>query len=125
MLNEWKNRSLTVTGKITVLKSLVLPKLTHLFTALPQPKEDMIRRLENMYRFIWNGKRSRIKKETLCLPYDLGGQGMTGLKNYIAALKITWVKRAITTSHPWERIADCQLAVIGGRNSFATKAANL
>ena len=114
VLNEWKNQSLTVTGKITVIKSLVLPKLTHLFTALPQPKEDMIRRLENMlYIFIWNGKRSRIKKETLCLPYDLGGQGMTDLRNYIAALKITWVKRAITTSHPWERIADCQLAVIG------------
>ena len=79
LINQWRKRQLTIQGKIIVLKSLVLSKLIHLLTALPRPNDETISRLEKvMYRFIWNGKRGRIRKEILALPYASGGQWISG-----------------------------------------------
>ena len=36
-LNAWTSRNLTVFGRITVIKSLALSQLVHLFTSLPSP----------------------------------------------------------------------------------------
>ena len=35
ILFTWSNRSLTINGKITVIKSQILPLFTNLFTTLP------------------------------------------------------------------------------------------
>ena len=40
ILNNWGRRQITPRGKITVVKTLVLPKLTHLFVNLPDPSGD-------------------------------------------------------------------------------------
>ena len=37
LLTKWKKRDLTIIGRITVIKSLVLSKLVHLLIALPDP----------------------------------------------------------------------------------------
>ena len=42
IVNRWKNRYLTPLGKITVIKTLLLPKLTHLFMSIPSPSADFI-----------------------------------------------------------------------------------
>lgn len=35
ILKAWEHRKLTLLGKITVVKTLALPKIVHLLTALP------------------------------------------------------------------------------------------
>ena len=35
----WRRRDLTTIGRITVIKSLLISKLVHLFTALPNPPQ--------------------------------------------------------------------------------------
>ena len=42
---QWKRRHLTPLGKITVIKSSLLSKLVHLFTALPNPSENYVKKL--------------------------------------------------------------------------------
>ena len=37
LINIWSKRKLTLPGKITVIKSLILSKFNHLFLALPNP----------------------------------------------------------------------------------------
>ena len=37
LLNNWNRRILTPIGKISVVKTLIIPKLIHLFIALPNP----------------------------------------------------------------------------------------
>jgi hypothetical protein len=37
ILQLWKMRNLTPMGRVTVVKTLVLPIITHLLTALPNP----------------------------------------------------------------------------------------
>ena len=39
VLNAWSRRNLTPFGRITVIKSLVISKITHLMRNLPDPEE--------------------------------------------------------------------------------------
>ena len=49
LLLTWSKRKLTLSGKITVIKSLALSKFTHLFISLPNPPEALIKRLDRMF----------------------------------------------------------------------------
>ena len=49
ILNFWMYRTLTVYGKITVIKTLALPKLSHLPLVLPNLNKNQIRIIENMF----------------------------------------------------------------------------
>ena len=52
-INYWKRRKLTPIGRITVVKTFLIPILTHLFISLPSPKADIIKNLnETLYRFV-------------------------------------------------------------------------
>jgi hypothetical protein len=42
MLQHWKRRILTPIGRVTVVKTLVIPKLNHLFLSLPSPSKETI-----------------------------------------------------------------------------------
>ena len=62
IINSWKRRYLTPIGKITVVKTLLLPILNHLFVSLPNPQENIIKEINRIfYNFIWNGP-AKIKK---------------------------------------------------------------
>ena len=41
IIRTWGARSLTLYGKVTVIKSLVLSKITHLLLALPCPSDEI------------------------------------------------------------------------------------
>jgi hypothetical protein len=60
LLNCWINRTLTIYGKATIVKSLVLPKLTHLALVLPNLELTKIKRLENLI-FLSFGEINQIK----------------------------------------------------------------
>ena len=73
----WKKRYLTVRGRIVLVKSLLLPKLTHVLTSLPKPALDFTKRLRTeMFHFIWGGKTDRLRRLSICRPYDKGGLAM-------------------------------------------------
>ena len=46
IMHSWRKRYLTVRGRIVIVKSLLLPKLTHALTALPKPSLDFTKRLK-------------------------------------------------------------------------------
>ena len=48
-IKSWSKRHIIPLGKITVIKSLLLPKLTHLFIALPRPSEQWIKNFKKPY----------------------------------------------------------------------------
>lgn len=63
MNQQWNKRSLTPVGKVTVVKSLILPLLNQLFISLPNPNDDLIKTIENMLlKFIWKSPLSKVKK---------------------------------------------------------------
>ena len=81
VLGSWSKRMLTPYGKITVIKSLVLSKITHLILALPTSSTVTVNQLQMMFfNFVWNNTRDRIKRRIIIQDYDMGGFRMVVVK---------------------------------------------
>ena len=99
MINVWSKRKLTLIGRVTVIKSLMLSKFAYLFLALPNPPGDLITTLERMFfKYLWNKGPDRITGKQIVKNIEAGGLRMTEVKAFITALKITWVRRIIFNS---------------------------
>ena len=62
-LQIWFKQILTPIGEITIIKSLIISKLNHLFLTIPSPKENKINQLvSKIYSFIWDNKPDKIKR---------------------------------------------------------------
>ena len=78
-------------GKITVIKTLALPKIIHLFTALPNLPESKLNNLNSIfYNFIWNSKPDNIERNTMI------GHFIIHLQSFNKYLKISWIKRLVS-----------------------------
>ena len=125
IVRSWKRRFLTIKGKIIVIKTLLIPKFTHLFTALPKPRDSFVQNLKKeLFAFIWGGKTDRIKRSSLYRPYSEGGLCMTDIESYISALKVTWIRRHATQTQIWQTLFDSEIshdAFIWERNSRSIK----
>ena len=95
-IKSWSKRKLTLLGKITVIKSLAMSKFVHLFMALPNPPGTLVKRLNQLfYSFLWNSGPDRIKRKFIVKDIAKGGLRMIHIDAFIAALKITWLRRYI------------------------------
>ena len=56
-LHLWKWRPLTPIGRITVIKTFVLSKFVHLFTAIPSLSSEFFNELNTiLFRYLWQEK---------------------------------------------------------------------
>ena len=120
-LKRWKVRKLTTIGNINVLKSLIIPKLTYLFTVLPNPDAEVMKMLKrHTFEFIWNNKRDKIKRDTIIQNYEDGGLKMIDLDIYATSIKCTWIKRLTDENNQgfWKHILKEQIKDIGGMLLF-------
>ena len=49
LLRAWSKRKLTLLGRVTIIKSLAISKLVHLFLALPTPPDEVIKELNQIF----------------------------------------------------------------------------
>ena len=42
LIQQWKRRFLTPIGRVNVIKTLLIPKLTHLFISIPNRKKEIV-----------------------------------------------------------------------------------
>jgi hypothetical protein len=92
ILKLWKMRYLSPIGKITVIKSLVLPIITHILSSLPDPHPNIVKEIEDMFiLFIWNKHRGKVKRQTLKRNIKEGGLNMVDVNTYIKSQNISWM----------------------------------
>jgi hypothetical protein len=105
ILNVWTRRNLTPFGKITVIKTLVMSKFTYLFQNIPDPSEELVDELQNIFfKFLWDNKIDKIKRLQTYQAYDKGGLKMINVKMHLRSLKITWLKRILSSDGKLSRI---------------------
>ena len=93
---------MTPIGRITIIKTIIIPKLNQLILTLPNPSNDFLKILENeIYQFLWLGKVHKVRKNTIVQDYYHGGLKMVGYPSFITSLKATWIKRLIYTETKW------------------------
>ena len=82
-IKMWRRRFLTPLGKITVIKSLLLPKITHLLIYLPNPDTEILNIISSIfYDFLWTG-RAKIKQSVIVKQYFEGGLNMINLNAFL------------------------------------------
>ncbi len=78
-------------GKITVLKSLALSKLSHVAGNVTIPG-DIIKKInKELFSFLWR-KRDRIKRNVVYAP--VGSLGMIDIESYFQSQNAKWAYRA-------------------------------
>ena len=89
VLNMWKTRGLTLIGKVTIIKYLILPKLVYKIMAIPITISSCI--LKNtekiFFKFIWGSRLERISRLKLCAPFVEGETNMIDLNFFSLALR--------------------------------------
>ena len=68
-LHTWGHRGLTLAGRILIFKSMALSKTVYTSTIVSPPKQfiDLLSSIKQ--KFIWNGRRPKIKHSTLIGEY--------------------------------------------------------
>ena len=55
---------LTPIGRLTVIKTLIIPKMNNLILTLPNPDKDFFKNFETkIYQYLWDGKIHKVKKK--------------------------------------------------------------
>ena len=88
----WSSRDLSLYGKINILKSLALSKLTFVAAVLPIP-DDFVASVKQIVEIIWTRKNPKIKKTTMIGEQKEGGLRMPDFDIINKSLKAAWVKR--------------------------------
>jgi hypothetical protein len=103
ILFSWKKRHLTPYGRIVVLKSLVVSRITHLFINLPDPSAEFLSELNKLcFKFLWEDKPSKISKKVVCNSYNNGGLNMIDVYSFLSTMKITWLRKLVDNSE-WKK----------------------
>ncbi len=93
LLNIWKQRDLSLKGKVTILKTLAVPKLVYLSSLLFVPDWFVKRANKLFVDFIWDGKPSKVKLDTIIGEIADGGLKMPHVESVVKALKLSWLSR--------------------------------
>jgi hypothetical protein len=65
-----------------------LPILIQILTVLPNPPDNILKDIQkSFFKFLWNGKRDKVKREILTNSYEDGGLKMIDIKLVCQALK--------------------------------------
>ena len=107
VLAVWRWRNLSLTGKITIFKTLAFSKIVFI-SFLNEVPMSIVQKLENIQKeFIWCGKNAKIKHTTLIADYAHGGLKSIDIKSKFESLQLSWIKRLFCGDfHPWKNIPE-------------------
>ena len=90
-------------GKICVIKTLMLPKLAHIAAILPNISRKKIEEIEKVcLKFHRTNKKSIVDSSmTLYATNAQNGLGLTRISEFWTALKISWLKRFVSSYSFW------------------------
>ena len=81
-IESWKYRNTTPIGKITIIKSLLLSKLVHLFMLLPITDKILKEINSILYKFLLGGKADKVNRQDVCKLCIMGGLQMTDIFSF-------------------------------------------
>ena len=106
LINIWKARNLSLRGKVTIIRSLILPQIQFLFSMIYIP-DKILKDIDSiLFKYLWDNKPSKIKKTTLIAPIKEGGFNMVDVFAVHTAAKCGWLKRILAgnTEMTWKNI---------------------
>ena len=116
MLNSWQFRYLTPYGKVVIIKSLALSKLSHIALVVPTLSKRDMKNFENLcFDFLWSGKNAKVARSDALNSLGQGGLSMVDIGLFWQALKCSWIRRLAKTDAFWPKILEKNLEKIGAK----------
>ena len=95
IINILRSRNLSLKGKITIIKTLIVPQINFLFSVIFIP-DHIPQKLDKMLLdFISNSKSAKVKKSTIIAPVSKG-EGMIDIYKVHSASKVSWITNCMT-----------------------------
>jgi exonuclease III len=93
LLKIWRQRDLSLKGKVIILRSLALSQLIYPMSLLELPKwvVDEVNAL--FFDFLWSGKPPKVRGDTVIKGIKEGGLKMVDLDSMARAVKTKWAVR--------------------------------
>ena len=92
LANIWSSRGLSLYGKVTVIKSLIIPKFVYVSSFLTIP-EGVIKELNQLiFKFLWKGV-DKVTRLSVINTYQKSGLKMIDLETMGKSLRLAWLKR--------------------------------
>jgi len=110
-LARWSRRNLTLTGKVTVIRTLALSQLWYVASLTPLPRATERRIETSIWSFLWSDKsRGPVARDKCLAPVTIGGLGMMHVKSMVAALHLRWLQHLLDhTNGKWKFVATHEL----------------
>ena len=99
LLLHYTKLDLSLLGKITVIKTLAVPQLVYFLTVLPSPCESLFFQLDKL-----GDGSTKIKSAKMEKYIPGGGLKLTNIRFLHYGLKLSWIKRLISTDGSWQSL---------------------
>lgn len=111
-VKSWSKRDLTLLGKCTLIKSIIMSQFTYLIQPLLTPCNNIVKAINTLiFNFLWGNKKDKIKRDIVCSPREQGGLGLFYPIDFITSLKVSLISKLLDNSfkHAWKDIITRQL----------------
>ena len=114
LINIWSERGLSLYGKVTAIKSLIIPKFVFIVSLLSTPK-GVIQELNRLiFKFLWKGV-DKVTRLSTINDYQRSGLKVTDLETMVKSLRLSLLKRIFSENNgPWKMYLRHQLKNVGG-----------
>ena len=103
-LDSWRHRFFTVFGKITVIKTMCIPKFTHIATVIPNLSIGQIKEIEEFELFVNDNNPSVTDKVTRYMSKKDRGLRMIKIDNFWKSIKMSWLRRLSFSKSTWAEL---------------------
>ena len=114
LINIWSARGLSLYGKVTIIKSLIVPKFVYVSSLLTTSK-GVIQELNRLiFKFLWKGV-DKVTRLSVINDYEKSGQKMIDLETMVKSLRLAWLKRIFSENDgTWKNYLHHVLKCFGG-----------
>ncbi|KAJ8358360.1 hypothetical protein AAFF_G00013170 [Aldrovandia affinis] len=99
-LGVWTRRRLSLTGRVVVVRSVLLPLLIHLAYVFPVPARTKLALTRLVFRFLWGGRYEYVTRELMYMPVSGGGPGVPRIPLKLDVLHACFASRIFLERAP-------------------------
>ena len=100
-LDRWWQRDLSLKGRITVCKCLVISRLVYVLSCAMIPEVRIKCIQSSIMRYVWRGRPPKVKAQVLCQRIADGGLGALDTQATYTSLKLGWITRLLNGNATW------------------------
>ena len=109
-LNIWQQRDLTIKGRITISKALLISKMVYIGSTGMIPKRYQTEIQSKIMRFIWRGRPPKVAKTVLCQQIKDGGLNAVDINIFCNSLKLAWAAKVFKEEQPlWKKLLQARV----------------